>query len=205
MKHTVNFYNFERSFVDMNRDNNFSYAGKKALFDYLEEYEDSTGEEIELDVIALCGDFTEYENAAEFAGAYSDDYLAWDTEPEPATPVYFAGWNMPGYMPASEPAEFDDADDAKNYILEELESAADQLQEEIDATKLEEIQQAIDGLTNSTDIEQGFNAGGYFYFITATMTEATEGELDYEATLDKIRDSTQVIDIDGESFIIQDF
>lgn len=32
------------------------------------------------------------------------------------TPRYVAGWNMPGYMPDNEPAEFDDADDALEYI-----------------------------------------------------------------------------------------
>jgi hypothetical protein len=34
------------------------------------------------------------------------------------TPRYVAGWNMPGYLPDSEPAEFDDADDAMEYLKE---------------------------------------------------------------------------------------
>ena len=41
------------------RPDNFSYAGLKALFEHLESYEDDTGEEIELDVIALCCDYSE--------------------------------------------------------------------------------------------------------------------------------------------------
>lgn len=113
MKKSISKYDFERAFIDMGRENNFSYAGRNALFDYLEEYEESTGEEIELDVIALCCEFTEYENVAEFVAAYDDSYVMWEDE--------------------------------------------------------------------------------------------ETGEIDYEATLDNIRDRTTVIDIDGESFIVQDF
>ncbi len=59
MKTTVNFSKFCDAFHKAGRDNNFSYDGKRALFDYLEEMEQSTGEELELDVIALCCDFDE--------------------------------------------------------------------------------------------------------------------------------------------------
>ena len=52
------------------RPNNFSYAGLKALFDYLEDFENSTGVEIELDVIALCTEFSEYGNFEEFRADY---------------------------------------------------------------------------------------------------------------------------------------
>ena len=62
MKKTINMYDFERAFIDMERNNQFSYEGLKALFEYLEEYEDSCETELELDVIALCCDFTEYDS-----------------------------------------------------------------------------------------------------------------------------------------------
>jgi hypothetical protein len=74
MKQSVNFYEFCRAFETMNRNEQFSYEGKRALFDYLEQYEEDTGEEIELDVIALCCDYSEYENIAEFQKDYSDEY-----------------------------------------------------------------------------------------------------------------------------------
>ena len=45
--------------------NNFSYDGKKALFDYLEEYEESTGEQIEFDMVAICCEYSEYTNLAQ--------------------------------------------------------------------------------------------------------------------------------------------
>ena len=74
MKQTINEYQFTQAFTDMNRDNNFSYEGKKALYEWLEEYEESTGEEMELDVIAICCDFTEYESLKDFQGEHDDSY-----------------------------------------------------------------------------------------------------------------------------------
>ena len=74
MKKTVNFYEFSRWF-EQNRPNNFSRAGLRALFDYLEEYEEDTGEQIEFDPIALCCEYTEYDNIAEFHSVYdAEDY-----------------------------------------------------------------------------------------------------------------------------------
>ena len=69
MKTTVNFSQFCDAFNSMGRENQFSYEGKKALFDYLEQYEDDTGEEIELDIIALCCDYSE-ETPEEIAQSY---------------------------------------------------------------------------------------------------------------------------------------
>jgi hypothetical protein len=59
MKTTVSRYDFERAFVDYGRKDQFSYEALGLLFAYLEEYEESTGEEIELDVFALCCDYSE--------------------------------------------------------------------------------------------------------------------------------------------------
>ncbi len=73
MKQSVNMYDFERAFKRCERDN-FSYDGLKALFEYLEEYEDSTGEEVELDVIALCCDYMEYDSLSEYNNDYGTKY-----------------------------------------------------------------------------------------------------------------------------------
>lgn len=67
---TVTSAMFADAFRRMGRENNFSRPALLALFDYLEEYEQETGEEIELDVIGLCCDFTEYENAITAAEDY---------------------------------------------------------------------------------------------------------------------------------------
>lgn len=66
MKEQIDFYRFCNGFTEMNRNENFSYDGKRALFDWLEQYEEDTGEEIEFDAIMLCCDFTEYESLKEF-------------------------------------------------------------------------------------------------------------------------------------------
>ena len=75
MKQTINFYDFSNAFHKAGRGNQFTYDGLKALFEYLEEYEEATGDEIELDVIALCCEFTEYESIEEFWLDYGqEDY-----------------------------------------------------------------------------------------------------------------------------------
>ena len=78
MKTNVNFYNFCEHFRSADRDNNFTYEGKKALFKYLENLEEETGQEIELDVIALCCEYTEYSNIKEFNDDYSTNYDSYD-------------------------------------------------------------------------------------------------------------------------------
>ena len=69
MKQTINFSQFCDSFGDTYK-NNFSYEGKRALFDYLENYEEEMGTEIELDPVALCCEYTEYDNLAELQKNY---------------------------------------------------------------------------------------------------------------------------------------
>ena len=58
--------------------NNFTYHGLIKLFNYLEEYEESIGEEIEFDPISLCCEFTEYENLKEFQENYGDEYKTFE-------------------------------------------------------------------------------------------------------------------------------
>ena len=70
MVKTLSFYDFERGFADVGRTNSFTYEGLKALFDYLESYEEETEIPIELDVIALCCEYTEYENFEELQNDY---------------------------------------------------------------------------------------------------------------------------------------
>ena len=76
MKKTINEIEFINEFEKMNRGNNFSMEGKKALFEYIEQYEEETGEEIELDIIALCCEYTEYKTAIECAKNYNEFALS---------------------------------------------------------------------------------------------------------------------------------
>ena len=72
MKTTISIYDFRQAFHDMGRGGQFSYDGLRVLFEALEQYEDDTGSEVELDVIALCCEYSE-ETPEEIAKNYSID------------------------------------------------------------------------------------------------------------------------------------
>ena len=72
MKMTINFYQFSRWFEE-HRPHNFSRIGLKSLFEYLEQYEEDTGEEIEYDPIALCCEYSEYKDLDEFHTEYDKE------------------------------------------------------------------------------------------------------------------------------------
>ena len=63
MKQTVSKHDFREAFKTMGRNDSFSYEGFGALYDYLTDMEDDTGEDMELDVIGICCDFSEHDNA----------------------------------------------------------------------------------------------------------------------------------------------
>lgn len=85
MKNTVSFYDFRNAFSAM-RPGNFSHDGLKVLFDYLEQYEEDTGAELELDVIGLCCDFIE-DTVEEIARSYSIDLTDCEDKEEQAEAV----------------------------------------------------------------------------------------------------------------------
>jgi hypothetical protein len=64
-----------RFLMNQIRPDNFSYEGQGVLFDYLEEYEDATGKQIEFDPIAFCCEYAE----AHF-DEVANDYLGDDIE-----------------------------------------------------------------------------------------------------------------------------
>lgn len=70
MKQTVTEYHFVDSFRHAGRESQFTVPARRALFEYLEEYENSTGEEIELDPVGICCEWVEYSSAREAAEEY---------------------------------------------------------------------------------------------------------------------------------------
>lgn len=52
--------------------NNFSVQGARALYDYLYDYSEETGETMDFDPVAWCCEFTEYENFKELQDNYTD-------------------------------------------------------------------------------------------------------------------------------------
>ena len=74
MKQDITKCQFMDAFKNMGRGDQFSYDGLSNLYDWLEDFSDSTGEEHSLDVIALCCEFTEYEDIEDFQADYGDEY-----------------------------------------------------------------------------------------------------------------------------------
>ena len=78
---TVDFSLFCRAFANVGCDNNFSYAGKQALFDYLDNISEESGEDIELDIVALCCEYEE-STAEEINVSYSLGFERQEDESE---------------------------------------------------------------------------------------------------------------------------
>ena len=72
MIRTITEFDFVKSFDDVNRSENFTIAGRKALFNWFTELEEDCGMEnqMELDPIAVCCEFAEYADINEL----KDDY-----------------------------------------------------------------------------------------------------------------------------------
>lgn len=63
---------FVDAFKQSSRKDQFSYEALEAIFDYLDEYSDSTGETVEFDMISICCDWSEM-TWQEIAQAYDVD------------------------------------------------------------------------------------------------------------------------------------
>lgn len=72
MKQSVNLNDFIDAFKRFDRYDQFGYEALRIVFDYLENYEEETGQEIELDVISICCDYSA-ENYTDIAANYSID------------------------------------------------------------------------------------------------------------------------------------
>ena len=70
MKQTITEYQFVDSFRHAGRESQFTVPARRALFEYLEDFEDSTGTELELDPVGICCEFSEYPTALDAAQAF---------------------------------------------------------------------------------------------------------------------------------------
>ena len=86
MKTTVCKYTFEQAFKRANRFEQFGYDGLGIMFDYLEEYEASTGSEVELDVVAICCEYA-HGVFSDIADDYSIDLTDCEDDDEKMTVV----------------------------------------------------------------------------------------------------------------------
>jgi hypothetical protein len=77
MKSNVTEHMFIDGFRECNREDNFSYEGRKALYEYFTDME-YDGFEIEYDPIAVCCEHTEFDDIYEFNEAYGTEYGDFD-------------------------------------------------------------------------------------------------------------------------------
>ena len=70
---TLTEYEFCREWeTNEERKYQFSHGAQKALYEYLNDYEESTGTPVELDTVALCCEYSEYSSALDAAKNYGD-------------------------------------------------------------------------------------------------------------------------------------
>ena len=74
IKETVTLNTFlDRFLLSHSYKNNFTCEGLEALYDYLEQYSEDIGEDVEFDMIGLCCDYSEYESAWEAMKQYQPE------------------------------------------------------------------------------------------------------------------------------------
>lgn len=81
MKQNVYEKDFVRAFEESYYNNQFSKKGLVDLFAHLEELEDQIGKEIELDLVAIASDYTEYRNWGEIERDF-DNIITPEMSPE---------------------------------------------------------------------------------------------------------------------------
>ncbi len=69
---TLSKSSFIDAFTHSSRKDQFSYEALEAIFDYLEDYSDSTGEPVELDIVGICCEWSE-SHWSDVAREYSID------------------------------------------------------------------------------------------------------------------------------------
>jgi hypothetical protein len=79
MKTTIDFPDFRDAFRRYGRQDSYTFEGLELLFNFLEEMENSTGQELEMDVIALCCEYDE-NHWEDIAANYSIDLTDCDDE-----------------------------------------------------------------------------------------------------------------------------
>lgn len=103
-----------------------------------------------------CGeehDFDTFEEMEEYASRYPGSCKA-------CKPKFIAGWNMPGYLPDAEPEEFDEADDALEFVRDLMREDAEGM------GWSREDAEAIDGIEADKAGEFGATLYGRHYFVT---------------------------------------
>ncbi len=93
---------------------------------------------------------------------------------------WIAGYNMAGYMPDNEPAVFEDFDDAKEYILNTLETYIDDEAEgDPESARIALWQQMYENIKTADEGEFSFVGGGMCFFVSqgeSILTDRDDAE-----------------------------
>jgi hypothetical protein len=66
MYKSIGLHEFYRLFEAYNKEQSFSFDGKKALYDHLEQEEEDSGTMFVVDIVVLCTEYTEYDSYSEY-------------------------------------------------------------------------------------------------------------------------------------------
>jgi hypothetical protein len=77
---------------------------------------------------------------------------------------FIAGFNQPGYLPDNDPEEFDTFEEARDYLADELDRAADDATEGGDLA--DALEESADEIREETGPFSYLAADGYAYWVT---------------------------------------
>ena len=80
MKQTITECQFVEAFRHAGRETQFSVNARRSLFAHLEEFEEESGKELELDPVGICCEWAEYPTALEAAKVYGFDEVCGDDD-----------------------------------------------------------------------------------------------------------------------------
>ena len=81
---------------------------------------------------------------------------------------YIAGYNQPGYLPETDPVEFDDFDDAQSSIIDELDNAAEiayNSDDDLAGQDCDESKEEAEQWNEGTETYWQAYCDGYVYWI----------------------------------------
>ena len=100
----------------------------------------------------------------------SRDVIARIEELQEQRQPWAVGWNMPGYMPDSDPSAFSDWDAARDYLYSELERAAEEIDSPEEAEALHETALRVSELDDGAEF--GETTGAYHWWLTNLGADA---------------------------------
>jgi len=92
----MNKYDFQNDFMKV-RPDQFSYKALQALWEHFEQYEEGTGDTIEFDPIAICCDYSEFQDIKEVQKNYPDITSMKDLERETKVISFDGGFVIQNY------------------------------------------------------------------------------------------------------------